>query len=159
MYHGLSFRVHKGKLLGDVVLKVDVALFSSYWLQVPVQRRRFERVSAGLGNKKALCAISASFCDFAFIKHFHYKKEDTGYNQYEKGMLASFRLPNLELKHNEVCTENDLVESCGIVPVATRKITASEELYFDYRKAEFESSVLPEYIWKHSFFIDKILSV
>lgn len=42
-------------------LKVDLARFSKYALQLRVQERRFDRIAEGLGSGKAVCCIWASF--------------------------------------------------------------------------------------------------
>lgn len=64
-YHDLSSRKYRRELFGDVVLKLDVALFSRYAVQVQVQGRR---------SNRATPVVLASFCVWAFNDYFRFAK-------------------------------------------------------------------------------------
>lgn len=72
-----------------------MARFSKYVLLANVQRRRFEWVTERLGSQKNVCVIPASFCAYTLVNGFHYARGDEEYSQYEIGLLASARLPNI----------------------------------------------------------------
>lgn len=91
VYHDLSLGEDTRKSYADGVLKVNLARFSKFAVQVKVQGRQFELVTEQLGNEKAMCAVSASLCASAFINDFYYANEDDKYSQSEKSLLADSR--------------------------------------------------------------------
>lgn len=60
----------------DGFLKVDVVLIFKCLLQLRVQSRRFDRVTEGVVNIKAVCCVSASFGVCAYTNDYHYDIED-----------------------------------------------------------------------------------
>lgn len=95
---------------------------------------------------KAICVVYVSICACALTIDFQYAKVDKECNQYKKCVPGNPRLPNVELQQNEIYTGDHLVDSSGVVLLATRKISVPKELYAHNRETEFASSVLLEYI-------------
>lgn len=60
VYHCLSSRMHTKKEYGNRLLKIYRARFSTYAVQVQVQRRRSD-LSTELASKKATCGAPAPF--------------------------------------------------------------------------------------------------
>lgn len=96
VYHGLSFQGTRGRFYADRVLKMNVTLFSKYALEIQRQERRFGRVTEQLRYTRALCVVSASFCACGFINDFRYTEEIEESNQYDKSLMATTRLPNVQ---------------------------------------------------------------
>lgn len=67
-------------------------------------------------------------------------KKGGKYNQYRKGFLPSPHLPNSEVPHNEIYTEDHLFDLSRFVLVAIKTIDVSKNLYANYQKTEFVSS-------------------
>lgn len=67
VYHVLWSTEHTGKLYRSEVLRVDLAQFRKHVLQLLVQERRYAQISERLGNKKAICVLSASFYACALV--------------------------------------------------------------------------------------------
>lgn len=153
VYHELSPRKHTKKLNGDRVWKVDVVRFFKYALQFQVEGRWFERVTERLGNEKAECVVPALSCAYAFISDSRFAKEYKECNQYEKGLLPSPCLPNVEPQQNEIYTEAHVVESSRVVLIATKNTISSKDLCFNYGKTDCLSSVQLEEGLEHSSII------
>lgn len=81
------------------------------------------------------------FCGCDFINVIHCAREVKIYNQYENGLLANSRLPNVEFRQKEMYTEDHRGDSSQVVLAAARKISAPKELYASHRRKEFASSV------------------
>lgn len=100
VYHDVSSREHKSKVYADEILKVGVAEFSKYALQIEVQEAGLSGSSSSFGNKKPICVEPAPFCACAFINDFSNAKEDKKYSLYEKGLLANYSLPTVDFQQN-----------------------------------------------------------
>lgn len=81
VFHDLSSREHRSKVYEDKALKVGVAQFGKYGLQVQVQGKQFKRTIKRLGNKKALCVVPAPLFVCVSTNESHYVKEDKEYKQ------------------------------------------------------------------------------
>lgn len=146
VYHDLSSRQHTRKVYGDGVLKVDVARFSKYALQLRVQGKRFEGVKERICGAKAVCIVPASFCACAFINDFHYAEKDQDYEKYRNGQLLDCRSPNVRFVQTNVATDAHLVDPFCVKLQAIRKISPLDEMYVDYCKSDFATSVQLDFV-------------
>lgn len=59
--------------------------------------------------------------------------------------MTNRRLPGVEFQHNDICTENHLVDLCRVALLATREFSVPDELHANNCKAKLSSSVQVEY--------------
>lgn len=100
---------------------------------------------------RAACKQESDMCGPSFffacvsINDFSYVKGNEKYSLYKRKLLASPRLPNVELEQYKTYVKNDLVDPSWIALVAKRKFSFLGVLYASYWKTEFASPVQLEY--------------
>lgn len=116
----------------DEVLKVNVARYSRYTLQLRVEGRRFDRITVRLGSNEDPRCILVPFFVCVCTDDYPCAEEDGGYEVHRNKFLRNVRTANVTSHQKKVFSYDHLPDLSRGIFRASKMIPLFKGLYADY---------------------------